>query len=158
LNDHELPTADGAPTRHRPTGPVAHPLLAALRGLGLPAADYVICGSGPLLAHGMRERIGDLDVVARGAAWDALAAHIAPRPAPSGHGRMIRLVIEVVDRWLPGFDTTELIDSAQRHHGLPFAPLSMVRASKLATARPKDTADLAALAGPESLSCPRADL
>lgn len=123
-----------------------HPLLRALRGISLPADDFVVFGSGPLLVHGLRARIGDLDVVARGAAWDALAAHVPPTRAPSGHGRMIRLVIEVADRWLPGWDTDRLIGAAEWHHGLPFAPLAAVQRSKRATARPKDAADLAALA------------
>ena len=126
--------------------PGAHPLLAALRGMDMPATDYVVFGSGPLLVHGLRRRIGDLDVVARGPAWDALTAHFSPIPAPSGHGQMIRLVIEVADRWLPGWDTDRLIASAEHLHGLPFAPLSAVQRSKLATARPKDVADIAALA------------
>ena len=124
----------------------AHPLLTALRGMDLPTSDYVVFGSGPLLVHGLRRHIGDLDVVARGPAWDTLAAHFPPTRTPSGHGQMIRLVIEVVDRWLPGWDTDRLIATAEHHHGLPFAPLSAVQRSKLATARPKDAADIAALA------------
>jgi hypothetical protein len=36
--------------------------------LDLDQSDFVIFGSGPLLAHGLRRRIRDLDVVARGTA------------------------------------------------------------------------------------------
>lgn len=50
---------------------------------------------------------------------------------------------QVADRWLPGFDTDHLIDTAEHHAGIPFAPLSAVRASKRVTARPKDRPDLA---------------
>jgi hypothetical protein len=120
-----------------------HPLIRALRALDLPAEHFVVFGSGPLLAHGLRHTIGDLDLVARGPAWDRLTRYCPPVPAPSGHGQMVRLVIEVADRWLPGWDTGRLIASAEQHAGLPFAPLSAVRASKTATARPKDWPDIA---------------
>ncbi|MEJ3745188.1 hypothetical protein WEI85_18060 [Actinomycetes bacterium KLBMP 9797] len=125
------------------TGWDRHPLIRALRALDMPAEHYVVFGSGPLLAHGLRPTIGDLDVVARGPAWQRLARYCPPVSAPSGHGQMVRLVIEVADRWLPGWDTDRLIASAEPHAGLPFAPLSAVRASKTATARPKDRADIA---------------
>ncbi|MFB6398038.1 hypothetical protein [Polymorphospora lycopeni] len=134
-----------------------HPLIRMLRALHLPATDYVVFGSGPLLAHGLRTQLGDLDVVARGAAWDRLAAMSRPVTAPSGHGRMVRLQIEAADRWLPGFDTDHLIRSAEWHAGIPFAPLSEVRRSKLATARPKDRADLALIDSATPTTCPRGE-
>ncbi|UWZ36097.1 hypothetical protein Drose_34470 [Dactylosporangium roseum] len=119
------------------------PLLRMLTGLNLPADDFVVFGSGPLLAHGLRRDLGDLDVVARGEAWRRLARWCQPTPAPSGHGLTISLTLEVADRWLPGWDTDRLIGAAERHAGLPFAPLSAVRASKASTARPKDHNDIA---------------
>jgi hypothetical protein len=119
-----------------------HPLLRAVRGLDLAANDYVIFGSAPMWIHGLRTQLSDLDVVARNAAWHDLATFYPPRPAPSGHGQVIRLVIEVVDRWLPGWDTNHLIAGAQDHHGLPFASLAQVRASKTQTLRSKDLYDL----------------
>ncbi|MFY1689070.1 hypothetical protein [Plantactinospora sp. WMMB782] len=121
----------------------AHPLVRMLRALDLPADDYVVFGSGPLLAHGLRTNIGDLDVVARGRAWQALTAAARPVATPSGHGRMVRLQIEAVTDWLPGFDTDHLIRSAELHAGIPFASLAEVRRSKLTARRPKDWPDLA---------------
>ena len=41
-------------------------LLGKLRALKLPAGDYAIFGSGPLVVHGLIEGVRDLDVVARG--------------------------------------------------------------------------------------------
>ena len=41
----------------------------ALGELALIRDDFVIFGSGPMLAHGIREDIADLDIVARGKAW-----------------------------------------------------------------------------------------
>jgi hypothetical protein len=48
---------------------LGHPLIDELLGLGLNPADFVIVGSGPLLAHGLISHIEDLDVVARGETW-----------------------------------------------------------------------------------------
>lgn len=124
-----------------------HRLFRLLAGLHLPTTDYVIFGSGPLLAHGLRADIADLDIVARGQAWRLCCDVRQPRPAPSGHGLMIRLhngAIEVVDRWLsPEFNTDELITRAHFVDGIPFASLDDVIASKRLTHRPKDLADLA---------------
>lgn len=120
-----------------------HPLIRMLRALDLPTSDYVVFGSGPLLAHGLRATLGDLDIVARGPAWHRLAALSAPMIAPSGHGQMVRLQIEAADQWLPGFNTDDLIAAAEHHAGIPFAPLAEVIRSKRLTARPKDHRDLA---------------
>jgi hypothetical protein len=129
-----------------------HPLVRMLRALDLPTADYVVFGSGPLLPHGLRGDLGDLDIVARGAAWHRLTTMARPVTCPSGHGRMVRLQIEAVDRWLPGFDTDRLIAAAEYHAGIPFVPLAEVCRSKRLTGRPKDRRDLALIdaRGPES--------
>lgn len=54
-----------------PTGisVLEHPLIRRLTQLDLEWDDFVIFGSGPLFAHGIRRNIHDLDVVARGSAW-----------------------------------------------------------------------------------------
>ncbi|ATL29807.1 hypothetical protein [Streptomyces formicae] len=122
-----------------------HPLVRKLLSLDLPTTDYVVAGSGALLAHGIRDRIGDLDVVARGAAWKTAAGLAEPVTAPSGHGRMVLLCdgdIEVFDRWLPGTPgTDELIAGAEWVSGIPFCPLSQILAWKELSLRPKDQAD-----------------
>ncbi|GGJ94302.1 hypothetical protein GCM10011583_27220 [Streptomyces camponoticapitis] len=121
-------------------------LILKLLSLGLPPDDYVVAGSGPLLAHGLRDEIGDLDLVARGAAWKAVSTMAVPVAAPSGHGRMVVLAdgqIEVFDRWLPGTgDPGRLIESAERVQGIPFCPLREVLGWKERSDRPKDRADV----------------
>ncbi|MFV0128319.1 hypothetical protein ACLGI4_11455 [Streptomyces sp. HMX112] len=123
-----------------------HPLIRKLLALGLPAADYVIAGSGPLLAHGLRDTIGDLDIVARGAAWRRVLGWADPVPAPSGHGRMVLLCgggIEVFDRWLPGTrGPDEMIDGAEWVRGIPFCPLREVLMWKELYDREKDREDV----------------
>lgn len=120
-----------------------HPLIRMLRALDLPYDDFVVFGSGPLLAHGLRTTLGDLDIVARGQAWHRLTAMSPPMIAPSGHGHMVRLQIEAADQWLPGFTTDDLIDTAEVHAGIRFAPLAEVVRYKRTLGRPKDCRDLA---------------
>ncbi|MBB4917416.1 hypothetical protein [Streptosporangium saharense] len=123
-------------------------LFATLTGLGLPRGSYVICGSAALYVRGLRERIGDLDVLATGPAWRIAATLGAPRPAPSGYGLAIHhpaVPIEFVDRWTPGWCTDHLIESADVIDGLPFMRLACVLAWKEAARRPKDVPDIAAV-------------
>ncbi|OKJ34043.1 hypothetical protein AMK22_19010 [Streptomyces sp. CB01580] len=123
-----------------------HPLVRRLLSLGLAHKDYVVAGSGPLLAHGIRENVGDLDIVARGAAWEAVADLAEPVPAPSGHGRMVRLFdgsLEFFDSWLPDSSSPDsLIERAEFICGIPFCPLLEVLAWKGRSTRQKDRDDL----------------
>ncbi|MFF5024411.1 hypothetical protein ACWCPJ_07040 [Streptomyces collinus] len=123
-----------------------HPLVEKLCSLHLPTADFVVAGSGPLLAHGLRMEVGDLDVVARGAAWKLVLDMADPVPAPSGHGQMVLLFggdIEVFDRWLPGTkDPDELIENAEMIEGIPFCPLREVLDWKMRSGRQKDRVDV----------------
>ncbi|WP_405685312.1 hypothetical protein [Streptomyces sp. NBC_00057] len=123
-----------------------HPFLRKLLSLNLALGDYVVAGSGPMLAHGLRETVGDLDVVARGAAWKAAVSLAEPVPAPSGHGRMVLLFggcLEVFDRWLPGSaEPDELIEAAEFIQGIPFCPLLEVAVWKKRSNRRKDREDL----------------
>jgi hypothetical protein len=137
----------------RPTAPsvlLTDPagLFAELARLDLPAGDYVVCGSAALYVRGMRARMGDLDVLARGAAWRKALALGRPQPALSGHGLRVvhpSVAIEFVDRWTPGWPTDDLIDNADIIDGIPFMRLGDVLAWKEAARRPKDLPDIAAV-------------
>lgn len=113
--------------------------------LGLELGDYVIAGSGPLLAHGLRRTVGDLDIVARGDAWRAATKLSAPVHAPSGRGSMVLLFegdLEIFDTWLPGtVGADALIDGAEWIQGLPFCPLEVVLGWKERSPRGKDRED-----------------
>ncbi|MEU0025065.1 hypothetical protein [Streptomyces sp. NPDC006335] len=123
-----------------------HPLMRKLLSLDLPPTDYVTAGSGPLLAHGLRDTIGDLDLVARGAAWEIAAGLADPVVASSGCGRVVSLFqgdIEVFDRWVPGTrEPDAMIDGAEWIQGIPFSPLSEVLACKERLGREKDQEDI----------------
>ncbi len=65
-------------------------VIKELLSLHLPVSDCVIFGSGPLLAHGIRSEVRDLDILARRPARrKALAYGMAPVKPPSGNGSMI---------------------------------------------------------------------
>ncbi|NJP24495.1 hypothetical protein FLW53_09780 [Microbispora sp. SCL1-1] len=123
-------------------------LFAELARLNLPNGNYVVCGSAALYVRGLRTRMGDLDVLTRGAAWKVAISLAMPEPALSGHGWRVNHpthAIEFVDRWTPGWCTDHLIDTADRIDGIPFMRLGDVLAWKEAARRPKDIADIAAI-------------
>lgn len=125
-------------------------IIKELLTLQLPAQDYVIFGSGPLLAHEIKSDVRDLDILARGAAWrKALTYRVPPVTPPSGNGSMIVLCdgrIEIFDRWVSGeWDVDLLIDNAEFIDGLPFVPLATVLRWKKSTSRQKDSQDISDL-------------
>ena len=114
-------------------------LFEKLRALRLPASEYAIFGSGPLVAHGLLGEVRDIDLVARGAAWRR-AAELGLTQLGTEGDPVVRLEdgrIEVFGGWM-GWDIGALIDGAQRIDGLPFARLEDVLAWKRAYARPSD--------------------
>ena len=117
--------------------------------LDLDVRDFVIFGSGPLLAHGLRYGIHDLDVVARGPAWQRVLEHGCPGTG-SVNGAPMALfwdgLIQFSQGWISAdWDADDLIDRAQRVQGWPFATLTDVLAYKEILLRPKDYPDIAAL-------------
>ncbi|SRR6266545_5223270 len=123
-----------------------HPFIRRLAALGLDPDDFVIFGSGPLLAHGIRTAIRDLDVVARDRAWRRAceiglpaAGGITGAPAVQFWGGKIMLFRD----WItPDWDPGGLIDRAEVIAELRFAPLADVLAYKLLLQRPKDLTDI----------------
>ncbi len=114
-------------------------LFEKLRALRLPASEYAIFGSGPLVAHGLLGEIRDVDVVARGTAWRR-ATELGPTLVGTEGDPVVRLEdgrIEVFGGWM-GWDIVALIDGAQRIDGLPFARLEDVLTWKRTYGRPKD--------------------
>lgn len=117
--------------------------------LDLDVRDLVIFGSGPLLAHGLRYGIHDLDVVARGPAWQRVREHGCPGTG-SVNGAPMALfwdgLIQFSQGWISAdWDADDLIDRAQSIQGWPFAPLDDVLAYKEILLRPKDYPDIAAV-------------
>jgi len=120
--------------------------IARLIKFGLGCDDFVLFGSAPLLAYGLREDIRDLDVVTRGHAWRYVSARGIPAVGtvsgdPVTHfwgGR-----IQFSQGWIsPAWNPDELIDNAEIIEGLRFARLTDVLAYKQVLRRPKDIADI----------------
>jgi hypothetical protein len=117
--------------------------------LQLDRRDFVIFGSGPLLAHGLRRRIHDLDIVARGDTWQKVREYgVAESGTVNGapiaqfwDGHIQFSAGWVSARWNAG----QLIDRAEVIQGLPFARLADVLAYKQELRRPKDRPDIAVL-------------
>ncbi|WP_017558719.1 hypothetical protein [Nocardiopsis baichengensis] len=127
----------------------SHPLFVELARLDLPDEDYILAGSGPLLARGIRADITDLDVVVRGRAWD-IARRLGPVVTAPWEG--VRRVVlyggslDVLNGWFPSmWDLDEFIETREYIDGLPFAPLDRVLRWKRRLGRAKDIADINAL-------------
>jgi hypothetical protein len=127
-----------------------HHLIRRLLLLDFDPDDFVIFGSGPLLAHGLRRQVGDLDVVARGAAWRRAGELGVPTIGPLNGAPMYHFyggLIEVSKEWVSqDWNVDELIDGADVICGLRFARLEHVLTYKVALQRAKDVADLRVLA------------
>lgn len=126
-------------------------LIARLIEFGLDRDHFVLFGSAPLLAYGLREDIRDLDVVARGHTWRHVSARgIRSVGAVSGNpvahleaGRELGGCIQFSRGWIsPAWDPDELIDNAEVIEGLRFARLTDVLAYKQILGRPKDIVDI----------------
>lgn len=128
----------------------AHPLVRRFLSLDLDPAHCVVFGSGPMLAHGLKTSLGDLDIVARGPAWQKACAFGELGVSKIG-GDIVASFwegrIEVFDRWYSAhLSTDDLIDNADVVEGIRFAQLHHVFAYKRQLQRPKDLPDIAALA------------
>lgn len=123
-----------------------HPLFDELKKLSLPEGEWAVFGSGPMWVRGIRES-SDIDVIARGAAWDWARAN-GKTGVKEGSG--LECVsfcdgdIEVYRAWYPGeWDIDALIDTAEMIDGIPFVRLEHVVAWKNVMGREKDAKDLA---------------
>jgi hypothetical protein len=120
--------------------------IARLIEFGLDRDDFVLFGSAPLLAYGLREDIRDLDVVTRGHTWRHVSARgirgvgeISGDPVVHFWGGRIQFS----RGWIsPAWDSDELIDSAEVIENLRFARLTDVLAYKQVLGRPKDIVDI----------------
>jgi hypothetical protein len=132
-------------------------LITLVTELDLDRSEFVIFGSGPLLAHGLRQQVRDLDVVARGKAWHRVSERgirdtgdISGAPTALFWGGLIQFSPEWISK---DWDTDDLInraeliqiDGADLIQELPFAQMTDVLAYKQKLDRPKDRPDIDAL-------------
>jgi hypothetical protein len=105
--------------------------------LRLPANDYVLYGSLPLLAHGLIDSVNDIDILARGSAWEHAQTFAKAELAPMGEWRVKLEDLEIYNAWL-GMNVNTIIERAVFINGLPYADLQDVLEFKQKLNRPKD--------------------
>lgn len=121
-------------------------IIDKVKALNLPEGSYIVFGSCPLAAAGLRES-GDIDMLVndethellRQAGWGEIDKGENDRP-------LTREVFEVHSDWkFSTYDPTleHLLETAMYVDGVPFASLHEVRKWKAASGRPKDLADIA---------------
>ncbi|GAA0560465.1 hypothetical protein GCM10010172_49470 [Paractinoplanes ferrugineus] len=108
----------------------------------LPVKDFVIAGSGPLFVRGWISDPHDLDIVARGSAWQMSKALGAVQKAPYSTTQHVQLFdgnLEVLDGWFPEiWPVDELINTADIIDGIRFMALNVVLETKLMMGRERD--------------------
>ncbi|MCY1145390.1 hypothetical protein OWR29_45940 [Actinoplanes sp. Pm04-4] len=133
-------------------------LSEIIRDLELDHGDLVIFGSGPLLAHRLRDKVGDLDVIARGETWNRVSERGNRAKGTINGARLVEFCggrIQFSRGWISDdYDADELIDRAEvfpidqrkAHRELRFARLDEVLRYKKTLKRSKDRSDIRALA------------
>ncbi|MER5214933.1 hypothetical protein ABT063_31390 [Streptomyces sp. NPDC002838] len=124
-------------------------MIQRLKALDLPAEDFAVHGSGPMLVAGLRSGIGDLDVVARGRAWEK-ATEIGDMGRSKIKGNPVAKFwggrIEVFSTWVTdGDDVSAMIDEAITVDGVRFVRLEQVLRYKQLLRRAKDLPDIHAI-------------
>lgn len=97
------------------------PIVMKLLSLNMPKDDWVILGSAPLYFYGIIDEIHDLDVLARGKAWEIARKSGERKTLPLGDeaAEFFDGKIEVVNSWAPGdWDTGRLIGRADIVEGV----------------------------------------
>ena len=125
----------------------SHPFFKKLLSLNLPREDFAIAGSGPMYARGLIDELGDVDVIARGKAWEIAVEHGRPVPAPYSTVEVVKLFdenVEILDGWFPEiWSVDDLVDNAELIDGVRFVPLEVVRRTKEKMGRSKDMGHIA---------------
>lgn len=119
--------------------------LSKLAKIDLPSGDWAIFGSAPMMAHGLKDKCHDLDIIARNSAWEkALTLGDVEQADMGDHVvRLFNNTIEIFDGWKPGeWNTSDLIDNAEIIDGFPYVKLVSVLEWKKRMGRTKDIKEI----------------
>jgi hypothetical protein len=121
-------------------------ILTQMKSINLPKGSYIVFGSGPMAALGIRD-VGDIDLLVseelyaelQKAGWKQITKGPDDKPLVSGD-------FEAHNNWnfvsyQPTLD--ELLSRAFMIDGIPFVSIEDVRLWKDASRRPKDLTDIA---------------
>ena len=120
-------------------------IVAKMKELNLPKNTYVVFGSGPMAAAGLRES-NDIDLLVskdvfvklKEAGWKEQVKSLDDKP-------LTHEIFEAHNNWnFSSYNPTleHLLASATEVEGIPFASLNEVRKWKIASGRPKDLNDV----------------
>lgn len=121
-------------------------IITKIKQLRLPAGQYVVFGSGPLAAHGIRDS-HDIDIAVTTELYQKMKAEGWPEktwPDKTGH-YLVKDGYEITHEWNYGTyrpDIDWLINQAEYIDSIPFVPLTEVLKWKRAYGRDKDKADI----------------
>lgn len=119
-------------------------IFETVRALDFPKGSYVVFGSGPMAAHGLRES-SDVDILATNRLYEYLkAAGWKEKKWDDGGFSLAKDNVEIFRTWNYGIyrpDPAELIAQAEVIEDIPFVQLSEVLEWKLAFGREKDLKD-----------------
>lgn len=118
-------------------------LLEKLKSLNLVEGDFAVFGSGPMHPRGIKEIDNDIDIVARGKAWEQAQKLAEPQKLWEGSDvlgvKLFDEQIEIANGWGPGeWDLDKLIDEADIFDGIRYVNLSTLISWKKRLGRPKD--------------------
>lgn len=121
-------------------------LTKKVKSLELPTKDYAIFGSSRLYLCALSDTVHDIDIIARGQAWEK-ACTLGPVESPiSKRGDMVRLFdgeVEISNEWTYGpWDIDNLIDTADKIDNLPYVTLENVLKWKIKRRGKNDDIDI----------------
>ncbi|MFH1631477.1 MAG: hypothetical protein ABIA47_00420 [bacterium] len=116
-------------------------IFDVIKALELPIKDFAIVSSGPMIVRNLIPCNHDIDILARGKAWE-MVTKLGEVTQAAMRDHMVKLengTIEIFDGWAPSDRSDdELIDSAEMIDGLPFVKLEYVLEYKKKLGRVKD--------------------
>ncbi len=120
-------------------------LIRKVKALNLPERGYIVFGSGPLAAHGIRE-VNDIDLFISEEIYEKFKKEgWEEKTLETGDKYLVRGDIEAFADW--GYreynpSLEKLLDKADIIEGVPFAPMEEVLRWKLVFNREKDARDI----------------
>lgn len=142
-------------------------LILIVNELRLPRGQWVLCGSGVMVMHGLRDHrpMGDIDIFIATRPWFTILSKAAiegwrifttdptdykrradpPYLYRDMHGIEVNIFFDWRRRGVGDLDINLLILNAEEIEGVPCAPLQMLYDWKKSTGRAKDVDDVAVL-------------
>ena len=117
-------------------------LIKKLLEFNLPKDDYALFGSAIMFFKDLKDVGHDIDVIARGKAWEKACQIKLPEVPVSKKGFVVKPFgddIEIFSEWFPGdWDVNRLIDDAELMEGIKVVGFDSVIKWKKLMGRPKD--------------------